>query len=136
MEKFLNDENYPVIDKGKDEHTQLLIGKNMRACQQTMKPIIEKAQTTAEVAHRRVDEINERLLRLDDKETGKVTTLWEDREAVKKYIRNGIIAIIGAMVISQFVTWMFDSSKSSANNEEIIKRAISMYIKAEKAGGI
>lgn len=84
----------PLNYKKTDEHFQLLIGDNLALCQATQKPIIDKAQQTANRAHERIDCHETRLNRLDDEKIGQVTILWAERNKVI-----GIALILLALII-------------------------------------
>lgn len=103
-------ENY-LTRKPEDEHLHVVIDQRMRLCQKTMAPDIEKAQRTAEAAHRRQDDhckedhdgergCNTRLSRLDDSETGKVTIMWKERSKIIALGSFLLLAIIANLVVS------------------------------------
>jgi hypothetical protein len=117
-----------TIRKG-DEHTQLQINDSLTLCQTTMMPKIEEAKKTAVVCHDRLDshikddhkEVNDRLFRIDDKETGKMTILWNDR--------NKIIVAVGALLVAVItnmaVAWFKNSRPISKQDlEDAVKSAI------------
>jgi hypothetical protein len=83
-----------------DEHIQLQIAQNLKLCQTTMFPVINKAQQTSEKCHDRVDCMDLRVTRLDDNDTGKVTTLWKERGAVIKAFWGLVITVIASLMIS------------------------------------
>jgi hypothetical protein len=103
-----------------DEHVQLMIQKTVKLCQDSEKILINELNKKADRAHGRVDDLEDRMLRMDDPKVGMVTKLVENSDAVSKYIRNGIIAILLAMIAS-FLAQQY----SSANNlKQIVKETI------------
>lgn len=111
-----------------DDHTQLLIGASIKECQSVMNPSIAKAQVTAEKAHKRIDDLSDRVFIMDNPETGKVSVLWDDRKAVANYIRNGIITIIGVIILSQVLGYFLPT----AANKEVVKQVVQELYKEGK----
>ena len=105
----------PFYNK-EDEHTVLLIKNGQRFCQQTMIPIIQKAQTTAEKSHERIDVMEDRMSRLDDKEMGKVTILWHER--------NRIIAIGGVLLLAILINIFSGIITSGKVDKNILREAV------------
>ena len=111
-----------------DEHTQLLIERNIRLCQTTMLPEINKAETSAQRAHCRIDDIlaaggpirkmEDRVMALDGDKTGQVTILWRDREKISNLIWLVTIAVIVNIVV------LFMRSPSAIADKNAIKEAV------------
>lgn len=89
-----------------DDHVNVLVGYRIKICQQTMDPKIDKAQATGERAHERIDElkasevraIEDRLLLLDNKETGKVTIMWSNWTAFQKWALIYVFTALAALI--------------------------------------
>ncbi len=126
--------NKVVYNKQQDEHVQLLISQNLRLCQTSMTPLINKAQITAEKAHVRVDEMEDRIFIMDNPETGKVTVMWEDRKAIANYIRNALIAMVGTslLAISIFMVGFYKKEVSEPT-KEMIKTMVELTLTEFKA---
>jgi len=84
--------------KANDDHAQLLIGASINKCQAEMEPTIAAADNKSEKAHKRLDEQNTRLCRLDDPEMGKVSILWRDRRMILI-----VVGIVVLNLILQFI---------------------------------
>ena len=109
-----------VTYKKEDEHTQILISRNLKLCQQTMTPSITEAKKVAVRAHERIDEnekeYESRLTRLDDKEVGKVTIMWKER--------NKIIGV-GAVLLLAILANIFIGVNSGARiDKAMLKEAV------------
>lgn len=94
---------YPYYNKD-DEHTANIAKDVTKACQVSQNVTIQKAQNTAEKAHKRIDDCMDdpekgvliRLARLDDPEMGKVTIMFKSFKMFLIYILLGAIAAGGA----------------------------------------
>ena len=115
-----------VIYNKKDEHVQMMIGQNLSLCQGSMMGVIDDVKRTAEKAHERIDKTNERVLILDNSETGKVTTMWKESQQLKKDIRNALFAIFATILVSQITNYFINNGRGISKQElaDSIKTAI------------
>ena len=122
----------------KDANTVLLCKAITKACQKTMSVQIQHAQRTAEAEHARIDKLKERVTKLDGEEIGKVTILWEDREAFMKMVRDFLMRgmILAAILVSivagaaAFIgIRIIPMQKSEVNVEEVVQKVIAAMIK-------
>lgn len=112
-----NDADKSLTYDPSDEHLQVLIGKNIRVCQQSQQTKFDDINKKASSAHCRIDCIEDRLVGLDHKEVGKVTILWMER--------NKIIAIGAALMAAVIVNLFIDlSHKPEKINKEELTRVV------------
>lgn len=90
----------PVFRRRGDDHLQLVIDENLSLCQMTMGVKIEDAKNASVKAHGRVDVLEDRVMRLDDPEVGKVTKLWDDREYVQKAVRRILVYMFFSVALA------------------------------------
>jgi hypothetical protein len=109
-----------TYNKDVDEHTQMLIAKNLEICQGSEDVKISNVEKIALRAHARLDDYqkvtDERLIALDHKEVGKVTTLWNER--------NRIIAIGGVLFIGIIVNIVVGAMGSGKVDKTALKDAV------------
>jgi hypothetical protein len=106
MAENLHDQYPEAFKDPKDDHLNMVVGARLKICQDTMQVPINKAQATADAAHRRLDDalydketgLLMRLSRLDDSKVGMVTDMWTNWNKFRNWVLIGFFTLMVAIL--------------------------------------
>ena len=131
----MSPESNGVVYSKEDEHTIMLVKACLKQCQTSMGVEYKKVEKKTDRAHERIDalakEHGERLLTLDNKDTGKVTTMWDDRKALTNSIRTALV--LGVLIAGGSAYFGFrggaKAKPTAANVEALVQLAVEKAVK-------
>lgn len=111
----------PISYNPEDEHVQILINKNLRLCQGTMRVEIKDADKKAQRVHERADCLEERLVALDHEKVGMVTIMWNERQKISDQVRNFFIGTLLLVLTAMTVQYLGTRNTARPDLEQVMR---------------